>query len=177
MSIPQGSLRANETCNVFLKAIVHGKFEFPKNTKLVSGVYAIAMTRELLQPATIEIEHCVDLKTMDQCNCLGFVRAYCTQKSLPYTFENIPGGSFYPGTTTGKMSLTKFSMLAIVQMSNTTDEDTPADCDDGHVYFAHLWQYHIRPLEWFVVFLVTKRLQITSEVLQKKFNARITLLL
>ena len=43
MSVPQGSLEASETCDVAFKAIAHGQFEFPENTQLVSGVYAIYM--------------------------------------------------------------------------------------------------------------------------------------
>ena len=43
MSVPQGSLEANETCDVAFKAIAHGQFQFPENTQLVSGVYPIAM--------------------------------------------------------------------------------------------------------------------------------------
>ena len=64
MSVPQGSLKASETCDVAFKAIAHGQFEFPENTQLVSGVYAIYMPCKLLQPVTIEVEHCVCLKTM-----------------------------------------------------------------------------------------------------------------
>ena len=45
MSVPQGSLEADETCDVAFKAIAHGQFQFPENTQLVSGVYAIAMTQ------------------------------------------------------------------------------------------------------------------------------------
>ena len=92
MSVPQGSLEAGETCDVAFKAIAHGQFEFPENTVLVSGVYAISTTRKLLVPATIEVEHCVRLKSTEQCNRLCFVRAYCTQKDLPYTFKPLEGG-------------------------------------------------------------------------------------
>ena len=35
-----------------------------------------------------------------------------------------------------------------------------------HVYIAHLLQYHIslQPPEWFIMFLVTKGLELTAEV-------------
>ena len=160
MSVPQGSLKANETCDVAFKAIAHGRFQFPENTQLVSGVYAIVMTRKLLQPATIEVEHCVRLKSTEQCSCLSFVKAYCTQKDLPYTFEPLEGGHFSPESSVGKISLSRFSKVAITQKGVSTDSN--------HVYFAQLLQYHIslQPPEWFIMFLVTKGLQLTAEVSQ-----------
>ena len=158
MSVPQGSLEANSTCDVAFKAIAHGQFQFPKNTQLVSGVYAIAMTRKLLQPATIEVEHCVHLKSIEQCSRLSFAKAYCTQKDLPYTFEPLKGGHFIPESNVGRISLSRFSQVAIVQEGVSPGSD--------HVYLSQLLQYHmsLQPPEWFIVFLVTKGLKLTAEV-------------
>ena len=152
MSVPQGSLEADETCDVAFKAIAHGQFQFPENTQLVSGVYAIAMTRKLLRPATIEVEHCVRLKSTEQCS---FVKAYCTQKDLPYTFEPLEGGHFSPESSVGKISLSRFSQVAIVS-SDGSDND----------YLAHLLYYQIcqESPKWIVEFLATKNLQLASEV-------------
>ena len=158
MSVPQGSLEADETCDIAFKAIAHGQFQFPENTQLVSGVYAIAMTRKLLRPATVEVEHCVHLKSTKQCNRLSFVKAYCTQKDLPYIFELLKGGHFSPESSVGKISLSRFSLVAITQEGVSLDND--------HVYLAQLLQYHIslQPPEWFIMFLVTKGLKLTAEV-------------
>ena len=161
MSVPQGSLGAYETCNVAFKAIAHGQFQFPENTQLVSGVYAIAMTRKLLRPAILEMEHCVHLESTEQCNRLSFVKAYCTQKDLPYTFKPLKGGHFSPESRIGKISLCRFSQVAITQEGVSPGSD--------HVYLAHLLQYHIslQPPEWFIMFLVTKGLKLTAEVIVK----------
>ena len=158
MSVPQGSLEADETCDVAFKAIAHGQFQFPENTQLVSGVYAIAMTHKLLRPATVEVEHCVRLKSTEQCSHLSFVKAYCTQKDLPYTFEPLEGGHFSPESSVGKISLSRFSQVAITQEGVSPSND--------HVYLAQLLQYHIslQPPEWFIMFLVTKGLKLTAEV-------------
>ena len=164
MNVPQGSLEASETCDVAFKAIAHGQFEFPENTQLVSGVYAIYMPRKLLQPATIEVEHCVRLKSTEQCNRLSFVRAYCTQKDLPYTFKALKGGHFSPDSSVGKISLSRFSLVAITQEVSTNDT---AVLDDDHTYLAHVNHYLIslQPPKWAVVFLVTTRLQLIVEVI------------
>ena len=161
MSVPQGSLEASETCDVAFKAIAHGQFEFPENTQLVSGAYAIYMPRKLLQPATIEVEHCVRLKSTEQCNRLSFVRAYCTQKDLPYTFKALEGGHFFPDSSVGKISLSSFSLAAITQ-----EVSVQTSTDGDHTCLAHLLQYQIslQPPEWFVAFLVTKSLKLTAEV-------------
>ena len=158
MSVPQGSLEADETCDVAFKAIAHGQFQFPENTQLVSGVYAIAMTRKLLRPATVEVEHCVCLKSTEQCNHLSFVKAYCTQKDLPYTFKPLEGGHFSPESSVGKISLNKFSQVAITQEG--------VSLGSNHIYLAQLLQYHVslQPPEWFIMFLVTKGLKLTAEV-------------
>ena len=164
MSVPQGSLEASETCDVAFKAIAHGQFEFPENTQLVSGVYAIYMPRKLLQPATIEIEHCVRLKSTEQCNRLSFVRAYCTQKDLPYTFKALEGGHFSPDSSVGKISLNRFSQVAVTQEVSTNNT---AVLDDDHTYLAHVNYYliNLQPPKWAVVFLVTTRLRLIVEVI------------
>ena len=165
MSVPQGSLEANETCDVAFKAIAHGQFEFPENTQLVSGVYAIYMPHKLLQPATIEVEHCVRLETVEQSNCLGFVRAYCTQKDLPYTFKSLKGGRFSADSSVGKINLSRFSQVAITQEVPATNEKTPSR--DDHVYLAHVYfcLTSSRPPKWTIIFLVTTRLNLIVEVI------------
>ena len=164
MSVPRGSLEADETCDVAFKAIAHGQFQFPENTQLVSGVYAIAMTRKLLRPATVEVEHCVDLETTDQCNYLSFVRAYCTVKDLPYKFEEIEGGDFFPESNIGKISLTRFSLVGIVDRDTSSVTVSQPVKARSNVYLAHLLYYQVKPPKWAVVFLATRRNKIIVEV-------------
>ena len=116
------------------------------------------MTRKLLRPATVEVEHCIRLKSTEQCSRLSFVKAYCTQKDLPYTFEPLKGGHFSPESSVGKISLSRFSQVAITQEGVSPSND--------HAYLAQLLQYHIslQPPEWFIMFLVTKGLKLTAEV-------------
>ena len=166
MSVPQGSLGADETCDVAFKAIAHGQFQFPENTQLVSGVYAIAMTHKLLRPATVEVEHCVDLETTDQCTYLSFVRAYCTQKDLPYKFKEIEGGAFFPESSIGKISLTRFSLVGIIDRdtSSVTVSQLVKARSYDYMYLAHVLYYQVKPSTWAVVFLATRRIKLIAEV-------------
>ena len=88
------------------------------------------------------------------------MRAYCTQKDLPYIFKPVEGGHFSPENNIGKISLKRFSLLAINQ------KDSAQTTDNDNIYLAHLLQYHIslQPPEWFIMFLVTKHLRLTAEV-------------
>ena len=54
MQFPQETLHQSETCEVAVKALVGGMFQFPQDTQLVSATYAISFADELLQPVTLE---------------------------------------------------------------------------------------------------------------------------
>ena len=65
MYIQPDSLLPGESCDVSVKAMLGGDFELPKDTILVSGVYRVSLSRDLHKPVTLELEHCVDIKTLD----------------------------------------------------------------------------------------------------------------
>lgn len=112
MTIQNGSLPPNKLCDVVVKALVGGQFEFPDGSVPVSAVYAISLTRKLLKPAILEIQHCVDIQNKDDCKSLQFVVAGCAQKTLPYEFTAVPGGKFYPGSQYGVTYRESFSMIS-----------------------------------------------------------------
>ena len=76
LSCPKGALSSsNEKCEVAIVALAGGQFKLPERTKLVSSVYAISVSRTLLKPLTLELQHCVALETKAQADRLKFVRA------------------------------------------------------------------------------------------------------
>ena len=105
---------AGEICEVSIAAIVGGKFEFPSGTSLVSAVYSISVSRALLQPVQLSIQHCVSLETQEHTSYLSFVTADLYQPVLPYKFKLEQGGQFYPGEQYGSIP-TQFSLKAIVK--------------------------------------------------------------
>ena len=95
-------------------SLISGQFEFPPGTQLVSGVYAIASSQKPAQPVLLLMEHCVDLESLQEGVSLHFVRASCSQDSLPYKFEFLDQGNFPITSRYGSIQLEKFSLLAIV---------------------------------------------------------------
>ena len=90
-----------------------GKFVFPEDSKLVSGVcyISIANSCELNDYVTVELEHCAEIIDEKQTQYLSFVVA---KSGPPFEFEYLPGGSFSSQTQYGAISLKKFSLFAIV---------------------------------------------------------------
>ena len=95
-------------------ALISGQFEFPPDTQLVSGVYAIASSRKPCQPVLLMMEHCVDLQASQEAMPLHFVRANCSQPTRPYRFEYLDKGEFPIGLRYGSIQLERFSILATV---------------------------------------------------------------
>ena len=101
-------------CNVAIKAIVAGQFEFPEGTNLVSAVYAISVSKKLICPATLEMQHCVTISSKEQGRFLSFVRANYKQcEDLPYQFKLLDGGIFPPQSDYGKISCSRFCLVGI----------------------------------------------------------------
>ena len=85
-------------------------FVTPPNTTLVSALYYINASSELLQPVIIEIEHCVNIDSVDNAR-LTFARAD-TDSPPPYTFEKLSNGRF-GRTSFGTIKLSNFSEVAV----------------------------------------------------------------
>ena len=115
INVPYGTIPPGETCEVSIAAIVGGRFAFPFDTSLVSAVYSISVSRNLLQPVQLSIQHCVSLETQEHTSYLSFVTADLYQPVLPYQFRLEQGGQFYPGDQYGSIHLTKFSIKSIVR--------------------------------------------------------------
>ena len=110
-----------------ITALAGGEFEFPKGSELVSAVYAILISKPLLKPLTVNIQHCVALETPEQCNSLQFMKAQLTNGTLPYQFEDLPGGCFTPGNQYGSIPCTEFSLFAIYLEDNEDNEDSEGE--------------------------------------------------
>ena len=95
--------------SINIKASLAGQFEFPEGYELVSAVYWVKTTpRKFIKPVFMEVQHCASFNNPSQ---LHFVYTSCTQKSLPYKFEVIDGGTFTVGSKYGAFSTTHFSCL------------------------------------------------------------------
>ena len=112
-------------------ALAGGNFKVPKGTVLVSAVYAISVSKGLLKPLVIELQHCVDLRNTSQTGCLKFVRAPLKSPNA-YQFSIVEGGSFRVGKRYGSVKRSQFCCMGIVaEMSNG---DTPSDSESEEGY-------------------------------------------
>ena len=102
---------ANITVGVFLS----GNFVPPTNTSLISALYYIKTSSELLQPARVEIEHCVnaDWDHYDVNNTLTFGKANAlSDSSHLHVFEKLSGGTFSRNSW-GVIELSSFSVIGV----------------------------------------------------------------
>ena len=85
-------------------------FITPPNTTLISALYYIYASSELLRPVIIEIEHCVNVHSVDNAR-LTFARAD-TDSPPHYAFKKLSNGRF-GRTSFGTIKLSNFSEVAI----------------------------------------------------------------
>ena len=110
MYVESDTLLPNESCNAIVKPLF-GKFELPDDSALVSGVYDVCLHGDKLhKPIMLEIQHCVDLKTEEQCKLMQFVVA--EEDSSP--FNPVHGGEFLPFSQYGRLRRKEFSRFGIV---------------------------------------------------------------
>ena len=115
LHIPEGSLPANvKQCTIKIQISLAGQYEFPENNHLVSAVYWLRCepSSTFAKPISLEIQHCARQENISK---LSFVRAFCSQGSLPYTFNQLSGGSFTSKSSYGVIELKSFSGVAAVQ--------------------------------------------------------------
>ena len=141
ISIQKGTV--SETADVALLALVGGQFVFPKNTQLVSAVYSISVSKPLLKPLRLEMQHCVHIQSSAHTKYLKFAVASVEQSNLPYEFIPVDGGKFVPEEWYGSIERKKFSPICILcecdyevnedsqheQQNGTSDEETDQDGD------------------------------------------------
>ena len=115
IGVQEDTLSPSDTVDVAVVALVGGQFVFPKNTVLVSAVYAVSVSKPLLKPLRLEIEHCIDLRGRpDLTRFLKFAIAPVSTPSLPYQFSIVEGGEFKPESWYGSIQRKEFCLVSIV---------------------------------------------------------------
>ena len=147
--------------SVNVKVSLTGQFEIPECYELVSAVYWVRTRGKFTKPVTIEVQHCANFSNPNQ---LCFVRTSCAQKSLPYKFEIINGGSFSLGNRYGALSTTDFSGIGIAKEVKP-DEHSCQYC--AQVYFT---VKNLRNYWYYCHFVVTKNLESCFTVSKIKFR-------
>ena len=110
--IPAGVIREERgPVTLCIQASLSGDYQLPDDGVLASGVYWLSLhphVKSFSKKATVTIQHCAS----DNDSALSFLTAKCTQKSLPYTFKSLEGGSFLVSGC-GTILCDRFSALAV----------------------------------------------------------------
>ena len=131
IGVEEDTLLSIETVEVATAALVGGEFKFPKNTSLVSAVYAVTVSKCLLKPLRLEIQHCVDLTGRPGLSkYLKFAIAPASTPSLPYQFRIIEGGEFSSDSRYGSIQRKEFCLVCILG-EETTNGDSDEDDEDS----------------------------------------------
>ena len=158
-----------------MQVSLSGPFQIPSNSELLSAVYWISSPCTFAKPITVRIQHCAVLSSDKQCSKLTFIHAKCTQKNLPYIFQQLPGGVFKPHDSYGSLSLCHFSGLAIAvkEQRQQSTEPSEATCQTGQKeeeeeiveqYRAQLYSTQKSSNVWKADLVVTKDLATCTAV-------------
>ena len=125
IGVQEDTLSPSDTVEVAVVVLVGGQFVFPKNTVLVSAVYAVSVSEPLLKPLRLEIEHCIDLRGRPGLTrFLKFAIAPVSTPSLPYQFSIVEGGEFKPDSWYGSIQRKEFCLVSIVgEKKSSTNGD------------------------------------------------------
>ena len=109
-TLPPGT----EHCQLSINASISGHYQFPSDHYLVSAIFWFRCKPpcKLTRNITVELQHCACSHNTSR---LKFVKAVCTQKQRPYTFDCVAGGSFSKHSSFGLLELNKFSGIGVVQ--------------------------------------------------------------
>ena len=110
---PPGSLPSGvDRCVLHIYASLAGQYQLPDNVVLVSAVFWVRCDPpcRFKQKLTVEIQHCAKMTSSTK---LTFVRAVCSQESLPYTFKKLEHGSFSEQSSCGCLEVNGFSGFGV----------------------------------------------------------------
>ena len=121
LMIPQGALSRTESCPVAVKALISGRFKFPKGFQLISALYAISPGRKFIKDVKITLQHCFLIERDEQLDRLCIVKAQPTEPENPYDFQIVNGGHFTADKQFCEVWLSDFSIVAAGVLTETTN--------------------------------------------------------
>ena len=147
-SLPEGI----HQCTIYIKASLAGEYEIPENSCFVSAIFWLRCEPQCIftKPITVEIEHC---STKQDLSRLQIVRAYCSQKQLPYSFKPL-GGRFDANSSYGAVEVNSFSGVGVIENSLVSNRlyynqifyrshTDPQQAHDIHIIFTWKTDAHI----------------------------------
>ena len=115
--VPAGVVSPGYLCEITISPVLAGKFLFPEEFILVSGIFAISTSCDILKPIRIHLQHCVNFFHGIEKD-LTFAKADHIGRSPPYHFEVCGGGIFTSElqyqSLYGALECQKFSFIGIL---------------------------------------------------------------
>ena len=129
------------------------------DSNFVSAIYRIETSEVLPTPATMEIQHCVNIQDSETASMMSFVRSDADE-DLPYHFVDIPGGQFPLNTRFGEITLSKFSNFGIIikRFFNRLLSSTSSTQPTSIFYCACVFKMYREPILFNVDIVVTQDL-------------------
>ena len=123
--MPEGALSRTDTCPVVVKALISGRFQFPKGFQSISALYAVSSGKRFNKDVRIMLQHCFLIERNDQLKRLSIIKAPPTEPGNPYVFEIIKGGCFKANSLYCEVWLSEF---CIIGAAVDDDEDDNSSC-------------------------------------------------
>ena len=128
--VPKGALSKTATCPVAVKALISGRFQFPKGFQLISALYAISPGRKFVKNVKLTLQHCFLIERKEQLNRLCIVKAYPTEPKNPYVFNIVEGGIFEQDSQYCDVWMSDFSIVAaVVREANDGNSQSSSDAE------------------------------------------------
>ncbi len=143
--VPAGIIKPGSMpCDIAVVPLLHGQFLFPDNTVAVSGIYAIGTSCPILKPITIHMQHCVNLKFVEDLQVMSFYKAEHNNCRPPYKFVPCDGGVFVRGSSYGSLECIQFALIAILKrvsvrswrITNFTSRPDPKVCYRAQLLYS-----------------------------------------
>ena len=152
-TLPPGT---NE-CTIRIKASTSGQYQFPKGFHLVSAVFWLHCEPmcKFAKAITMEMEHCAKLENAKK---LTFMRAVCSQETLPYAFKKI-GGTFSEVKYWGAIELNGFSLEAIAKEGGNEENQLGQQSSQQDIVYSaimfHTSHQRVKTYVYDIDFVVT----------------------
>ena len=149
LNVPEGSLPGGMgECRFNIRMSLSGQFQLPEDSDLLSPVFWISAPCKFTKPVTLEIQHCALTEDETVLSDLCFVSAKCSQRDLPYRFEQLDGGVFTTHSSYGSIQLNHFSGASVAGRKRTLRS-----------YCAHLYHAMKQMYDWRYYLSITRDLK------------------
>ena len=159
LRIQEGTLPSGtDQCVIRIKASTSGQYQFPKGFHLVSAVFWLHCQPmcKFAKSITMEMEHCAKLENADK---LTFMRAVCSQETLPYTFKQIGDGTFGEVEYWGAVELNGFSGVVIAKEGGKEEDKSDQQSNQQDLVYSaimfHTSHQRVKSYKYEIDFVVT----------------------